>query len=108
MQEAQAASGLNHPHIVTIYDIGQADGDWFIAMEYVPGRPLARLIGHKGVPLRDAVRYAIQIADALACAHAAGHRPPRPEAGQRHGDAERRHETGGLRPRESRRGAGVE
>ena len=42
MQEAQAASSLNHPHIVTIYDIGQADGDWFIAMEYVPGQPLSQ------------------------------------------------------------------
>src|SRR4026207_1793792 len=48
MQEAQAASALNHPHIVTIYDVGQDDDDWFIAMEYVPGRPLASLIGHRG------------------------------------------------------------
>jgi Tol biopolymer transport system component/tRNA A-37 threonylcarbamoyl transferase component Bud32 len=80
MQEAQAASGLNHPHIVTIYDIGQTDGDWFIAMEYVPGRPLSSLIRHKGMPLRDVLRYAIQIADALACAHAAGivHRDLKP------------------------------
>ena len=80
MQEAQAASSLNHPHIVTIYDIGQADGDWFIAMEYVPGQPLSRLIPHKGMPLGDVLRYAIQIADALACAHAAGivHRDLKP------------------------------
>jgi len=80
MQEAQAASALNHPHIVTIYDVGQDDDDWFIAMEYVPGRPLASLIGHRGVPLSDALRYAIQIADALACAHAAGivHRDLKP------------------------------
>ena len=80
MQEAQAASSLNHPHIVTIYDIGQADGDWFIAMEDVPGTPLSRLIPHKGMPLGDVLRYAIQIADALACAHAAGivHRDLKP------------------------------
>ena len=80
MQEAQAASSLNHPHIVTIYDIGQADGDWFIAMEYVPGTPLSRLIPHKGMPLGDVLRFAIQIADALACAHPAGivHRDLKP------------------------------
>ena len=80
MQEAQAASSLNHPHIVTIYDIGQADGDWFIAMEYVPGQPLSRAIPYNGLPLQDVLRYAIQIADALACAHAAGivHRDLKP------------------------------
>jgi eukaryotic-like serine/threonine-protein kinase len=80
MQEAQAASGLNHPHIVTIYDIGQVGGDWFIAMEYVPGLPLSRAIPFKGLPLPDVLRYAIQIADALACAHAAGivHRDLKP------------------------------
>ena len=80
MQEAQAASSLNHPHIVTIYDIGQVDGDWFIAMEYVPGQPLSKAIPYKGMPLDDVLRYGIQIADALACAHAAGiiHRDLKP------------------------------
>ena len=80
IQEAQVASSLNHPHIVTIYDIGQADGDWFIAMEYVPGQPLSKAIPYKGMPLDEVLRYAIQIADALACAHAAGiiHRDLKP------------------------------
>ena len=80
IQEAQVASSLNHPHIVTIYDIGQVDGDWFIAMEYVPGQPLSKAIPYKGMPLDDVLRYAIQIADALACAHAAGiiHRDLKP------------------------------
>jgi eukaryotic-like serine/threonine-protein kinase len=80
MQEAQAASSLNHPHIVTIYDIGQADGDWFIAMEYVPGQPLSKAIPYKGMAVDDVLRYGIQIADALACAHAAGiiHRDLKP------------------------------
>ena len=80
IQEAQVASSLNHPHIVTIYDIGQADGDWFIAMEYVPGQPLSKAIPYNGMPLDDVLRYAMQIADALACAHAAGiiHRDLKP------------------------------
>jgi eukaryotic-like serine/threonine-protein kinase len=80
MQEAQAASSLNHPHIVTIYDIGQADGDWFIAMEYVAGQPLSRAIPYNGMPAEDVLRYAIQMADALACAHGAGivHRDLKP------------------------------
>src|SRR5678815_3796799 len=80
MQEARAASGLNHPHIITIYDIGQDDGVDFIAMEYVPGQSLARLIGRPGITLDDTLNRAIQIADALAAAHAAGivHRDLKP------------------------------
>ena len=80
VQEARAASGLNHPHIITIYDIGQDEGVDFIAMEYVPGQSLARLIGHPGTRLEDTLTRAIQIADALAAAHAAGivHRDLKP------------------------------
>jgi serine/threonine protein kinase len=78
VQEARAASALNHPNIVTIHDIGQADGVDFIAMEYVEGKTLDELIGRKG--LNEALRIAIQIADALAKAHAAGivHRDLKP------------------------------
>src|SRR5688572_8086042 len=80
VQEARAASGLNHPHIVTIYDIGQDHGVDFIAMEYVAGRSLARLIERPGTGLDDMVKYAVQVADALASAHAAGivHRDLKP------------------------------
>ena len=80
VQEARAASGLNHPHIITIYDIGQDEGVDFIAMEYVPGQSLASLIGHPGTRLEDTLTRAIQIADALAAAHAAGivHRDLKP------------------------------
>ena len=80
VQEARAASGLNHPHIVTIYDIGQDHGVDFIAMEYVAGRSLARLIERPGTGLDDMVKYAVQVADALAAAHAAGivHRDLKP------------------------------
>jgi len=84
VQEAKAASALNHPHIVTIYEIDteQVDGApvQYIAMEFVPGETLDRLIGHKGLRVREALKYAVQMADALAAAHAAGivHRDLKP------------------------------
>ena len=79
-QEAKSASALNHPNIVTIYDIGQADDVHFIAMEHVMGRTLADLIGPKGLPLNEALGIAIQVADGLGKAHAAGiiHRDLKP------------------------------
>jgi serine/threonine protein kinase/Tol biopolymer transport system component len=79
-QEARAASALSHPNIVTIYDIDNAGGVYFIAMEYVAGKTLDHLIGRKGLPLDAALGYAVQIADALARAHGAGivHRDLKP------------------------------
>jgi Tol biopolymer transport system component len=71
VQEAKAASALNHPNIVHIYDIAEADGVQFISMEYVPGKTLDQLIGRKGLRLNEALKYAVQIADALAQAHSA-------------------------------------
>src|SRR5262245_50156143 len=71
VQEAQLASSLHHPNIVTIFDIGSADGVEYLAMEFVKGRTLAALIPQKGLRLQDALRYGIQIADALAAAHGA-------------------------------------
>jgi eukaryotic-like serine/threonine-protein kinase len=80
VQEAKAASALNHPNIVTIYDIDQAGGVDFIAMEYVAGKPLDYLVPRKGLHLTTALKYAVQMADALAAAHAAGitHRDLKP------------------------------
>src|SRR6185312_3979527 len=80
VQEAKAASALNHANIVHIYDVAEADGIQFISMEYVPGKMLEQLIGHKGLRLNEALKYAIQIADALTQAHAAGiiHRDLKP------------------------------
>ncbi len=80
VQEAKAASALNHPNIVTIHDIDTADGVTFIAMEYVKGRTLDRLIRGKGIVLSETLRRSVQIADALAAAHAAGviHRDIKP------------------------------
>jgi len=80
VREARSASALNHPNIVTVYDIDQSDGVDFIAMEYVEGKSLGELIGRKGLKLGEALKYAVQIADALAKAHAAGivHRDLKP------------------------------
>jgi serine/threonine protein kinase/Tfp pilus assembly protein PilF len=70
--EARTASALNHPHICTIHDVGEADGQFFVAMEYVEGKPLARLIPAGGLPEEMVVRYGMQIADALAHAQERG------------------------------------
>jgi len=80
VQEARAASALNHPHIVTIYEIESADGLDFIVMELVPGKTLDALIPRHGMRLGEALRVAIPLADALAAAHAAGivHRDLKP------------------------------
>lgn len=80
LAEAQAASRLNHPNIITIYDILENNGMLFIAMEYVVGRTLD-LIGASGrIPLQTALKYAGEIADGLAAAHVAGiiHRDLKP------------------------------
>ena len=78
--EARAASALNHPYIVTVHDVTSEDALDFMVMEFVAGRPLDELIGHKGLKLGDALKYGVQIADALAAAHAAGivHRDLKP------------------------------
>ncbi|HUQ90228.1 MAG TPA: protein kinase [Bryobacteraceae bacterium] len=71
MQEARAASALNHPNIVTIYDIPEEGGVLFLVMEYVPGKPLDEVIPRKGMGVSAVLKYAVQIAGALAAAHAA-------------------------------------
>ncbi|MES1261829.1 MAG: protein kinase, partial [Acidobacteriota bacterium] len=80
IREAQAASRLNHPNIITIYDIAEAEGSHFITMEYVPGKTLADAIPAHGFPVSLTVHLAQQIAGALGKAHAAGiiHRDLKP------------------------------
>jgi Tol biopolymer transport system component/predicted Ser/Thr protein kinase len=80
LREAHAASGLNHPNIVTIYEIGSDRDVDFIAMEYIEGKTLDELIPREGMRPAQALRYAVQIADALAKAHGAGilHRDLKP------------------------------
>lgn len=79
-QEAKAASALNHPNIVHIYDVSSSGGTDYISMELVAGKTLDQLIGQTGLVLKDTLKYAIQVADALARAHAAGivHRDLKP------------------------------
>jgi serine/threonine protein kinase len=80
VQEARAASALDHPNIITIYEISAANGVDFMTMEFLQGRALDRVIGRKGLTWPEALKHAVQIADALAAAHAAGivHRDLKP------------------------------
>ena len=72
VHEARTASSLNHPHICTIYEVGEADGQAYIAMEYVEGRSLSDLEGGEGLPAQVVMAYGAQIADALTHAHENG------------------------------------
>ena len=81
-QEARSASALNHPNILTIYDVGSADGTVYIAMELIEGRTLRELIASgEPLPMRRLLDVATQTADGLAKAHGAGivHRDLKPE-----------------------------
>src|SRR5215203_2181808 len=80
-QEARAASALNHPHILTVYEVGEDDGRPYIAMEYVEGETLRQKIKNNGLQLRETLDIAIQIAAGLARAHELGiiHRDLKPE-----------------------------
>ena len=80
-REARAASALNHPNIVTIYEIGSSDSTSYIAMELVDGAPLRQLLLRGALPVRKLLQIGIQVADGLAKAHASGivHRDLKPE-----------------------------
>jgi eukaryotic-like serine/threonine-protein kinase len=80
IQEAKTASALNHPNIVTIYEIGSAEGVDYIAMELLAGRTLQDTLARRRPKTAETLKYAVQIADALAAAHAAGivHRDLKP------------------------------
>jgi predicted ATPase len=88
-QEARSACALNHPNIVTIYELGHVNGARYIAMELVSGETLRELLADGPIPFRKAVAIAAQIADALAKAHAIGivHRDLKPENLMVSGDA---------------------
>ena len=101
LQEAQSASALNHPNIITIYEVANAGERDFIAMELVQGQPLDQVIGRKGLPLRT--RHRLRHPDRRCAGRRARrrHRPSRSQAGQRDG---RRLGTGQgarLRPRQA-------
>jgi predicted ATPase/serine/threonine protein kinase len=88
-QEARSACALNHPNIVTIYELGHANGTRYIAMELVIGETVRELLASGPIPFRKAIAIAAQIADALAKAHAIGivHRDLKPENLMVSGDA---------------------
>src|ERR1022692_3932936 len=80
-QEARSACALNHPNIVTIYELGHVNGTRYISMELVIGETVRELLAAGPIPFRKAVAIAAQIADALAKAHEIGliHRDLKPE-----------------------------
>jgi serine/threonine protein kinase/Tol biopolymer transport system component len=81
VQEAKSASSLNHPNILTIFEIGEADGAHFIATEYIDGVTLRQHMASHRLKLSEALDIAVQIAAALSAAHAVGiiHRDVKPE-----------------------------
>ena len=80
-REARAASALNHPNILTVYEVGEVNGCHFIASEFINGHTLRQLISNASLPLKPKIEVAIQIAEALYAAHTARvvHRDIKPE-----------------------------
>lgn len=79
-REARVASTLSHPHICTIYEVDESEGETFVAMEYIQGQPLSQIIRSGPLPIKQVVDLGIQLADALAAAHSKGlvHREIKP------------------------------
>ena len=81
LDEAQAASALNHPNIITVHDVGTEDGTPYIVSELIEGVSLREMLARCALPVRDVLELAAQMADGLAAAHQAGitHRDFKPE-----------------------------
>jgi len=81
VREAKSAAALNHPHIAHIYEIGEAEGTHFIAMEFIEGETLRNKIHRDKTSLPDLLKYLNQAAEGLAKAHSAGivHRDLKPD-----------------------------
>src|SRR5262245_56984 len=80
-QEARAAASLNHANIVSIYDVGTHDGKPYVVSELLKGRTLRTILANGALPIEVAIRYALQLCQGLAAAHAIGivHRDLKPE-----------------------------
>ncbi len=80
-QEAQATSALNHPNIITIFEVGAANGNHFITTEFIDGETLRQKLDHEKLSIKTALEIAMQAANALSAAHEAGivHRDIKPE-----------------------------
>ena len=72
LQEARAASALNHPNICTVFDIGEQDHNPYLVMELLEGETVKDRVAHGALSAEEIVRYGIEISDALAVAHAKG------------------------------------
>jgi serine/threonine protein kinase len=81
LREARAAAAVSHPNIVHVYEVDEADGVIFLAMEYLPGRTLRSILAEKALSMKQVFAFSVQIAEGLACAHQAGiiHRDLKPE-----------------------------
>lgn len=82
LQEGRAAARVSHPNIVTVYDVGESGGTYFLTMELIEGKPLDRVLRETGrLPVHEALRIARDLADALAAAHREGviHRDIKPQ-----------------------------
>jgi serine/threonine-protein kinase len=102
LQEAKAAAALEHPHIGVVYEVDEAEGVTFIAMELIRGERVRDLLARGALPASRAVALATQVAEGLAKAHERD-RPPRSDARQRNGDRRRLREGHRLRPGQARR-----
>ena len=69
LEEARASSALNHPNICVVHEVGESEGEYYIVMELVEGKPLSELIGDLGLPIESVLRYGVQIAAALSHSH---------------------------------------
>jgi Tol biopolymer transport system component/predicted Ser/Thr protein kinase len=80
VQEAKAAAALSHPHIATVFDVDEAGGAWFIAMELIEGEKLSELLSRERLPLSRALEFATEVAEGLSRAHEKGivHRDLKP------------------------------
>ena len=80
LQEAKLASALSHPNVAYIYEIGESEGAWFLAMEYVEGIPLNARVAEGSLSCAEIIRIGIETADALDSAHSKGiiHRDIKP------------------------------